>query len=388
MRAEEILQRRFEHELGSIHLSRVRLVFAAVYTLLRSGKLSLTSLGRAIAGATTHRHGIKRIDRLLGNRHIHRERVDFYRALARGLVQPGSRPLVIVDWTAVTTQLWALVAAVPYQGRALIIYAETHGINSYMKPYVNKTFLDNVKAVLPVCMPIIVTDAGFRTPWMKLVLSYGWDYISRVRGLNLIRSARDEAWCDIERLWKMTGATASELGSYEIGRKTHFRTRVVGIRKKPKYQRRPAKRDFGPKRQKRAAREPWILATSLSARPAKVVAMYSLRMQIEETFRDAKSHRFGISLSYARTQSSSRADVLLLLAAFAHVLYVLLGLAAEAADLQRRYQANTIRRRRVLSLAMLGRLVLADHAPDLLEGALAEEPWDSLRERIAAAQVC
>jgi hypothetical protein len=370
MRAEEILQRRFEHELGSIHLSRVRLVFAAVYTLLRSGKLSLTSLGRAIAGATAHRHGIKRIDRLLGNRHIHRERVDFYRALARGLVRPGSRPLVIVDWTAVTTQLWALVAAVPYQGRALIIYAETHGITSYMKPHVNKAFLDNVKAVLPACTPIIVTDAGFRTPWMRLVLSYGWDYISRVRGLNLIRSARDEAWCDIERLWKMTGATASELGSYEIGRKTHFRTRVVGIRKKPKYQRRPAKRDFGPKRQKRAAREPWILATSLSARPAKVVAMYSLRMQIEETFRDAKSHRFGISLSHARTHSSSRADVLLLLAAFAHVLYVLLGLAAEAVDLQWRYQANTIRRRRVLSLAMLGRLVLADHAPDLLQGAL------------------
>lgn len=388
MRAEEILQRRFESELGAIHLSRVRLMFAVVHTLLRSGKLSLTSLGRAIAGATAPKHGIKRIDRLLGNEHIHRERIDFYRALARRLVRPGTRPLVIVDWTAVTTQLWALVAAVPYEGRALIIYAETHGISSYMKPHVNQSFLDNVKAVLPACTPIIVTDAGFRTPWMKLVLSYGWDYISRVRGLNLIRADKDEAWCDIERLWKMTGGRASELGSYEIGRKTRFRTRVVGIRKKPKYQRRPAKRDFGPERQKRAAREPWILATSLCARPAKVVAMYSLRMQIEETFRDAKSDRFGISLSHARTRSTSRADVLLLLAAFAHVLYVLLGLAAEAAGLQRRYQANTIRRRRVLSLAMLGRLVLTENAPHLLEAALAARPWGSLRERIASAHVC
>jgi hypothetical protein len=388
MRAEEILQRRFEGELRAIHLSRVRLMFTAVHTLLRSGKLSLTSLGRAIAGATAPKHGIKRIDRLLGNRHVHRERIDFYRALARGLVQPGSRPLVIVDWTAVTPQLWALVAAVPYEGRALIIYAETHGISSYMKPHVNRTFLDSVKAVLPRCTPIIVTDAGFRTPWMKLVLSYGWDYICRVRGRNLIRSDRHEAWSDVERLWKMTGARACELGSYEVARTTQFRTRIVGIRKKPKYQRRPAKRDYGPERQKRASREPWILATSLCARPAKVVAMYSLRMQIEETFRDTKSDRFGISLSHARTRSTARADVLLLLAAFAHVLYILLGLAAESAGLQRRYQANTTRRRRVLSLAMLGRLVFAENAPHLLAVALTAEPADSLPERIAGAHAC
>ena len=70
--------------------------------------------------------------------------------------------------------------------------------------------MESVKAVLPACKPIIVTDAGFRTPWMKLVLSYGWDYICRVRGLNLIRSAKDEAWCDVERLWKMTSAGPSQ----------------------------------------------------------------------------------------------------------------------------------------------------------------------------------
>jgi hypothetical protein len=388
MRAEEILQRRFEGELAAIHLSRVRLMFAAVYTLLRSGKLSLTSLGRAIARETAPKHGIKRIDRLLGNSHLHRERVDFYRAIARRLVQPGSRPLVIIDWTAVTTELWALVAAVPYEGRAFIIYAETHGISSYLKPFVNKAFLDNVKAVLPPCTPIIVTDAGFRTPWMKLVLSYGWDYISRVRGLNLIRAAKDEAWCDVERLWKMTGARPAELGSYEIGRKSRFRTRIVGVRKKPKYQRRPAKRDYGPERQKRAAREPWILATSLGLSAKKVVAMYALRMQIEETFRDAKSCRFGISLGHARTQSTLRADMLVLLAAYAHVLYVLLGLAAEAAGLQRRYQANTITKRRVLSLALLGRLVLTEDALHLLEAAASHDSLQSLRVRIVATHAC
>ena len=388
MRAEEIIQRRFELELAAIHVARVRLMFAAVYTLLRSGRLSLTSLGRAIAQNTTPKHGIKRIDRLLGNQHLNLERVDFYRAIARRLVRPGSHPVVIVDWTAVTTEVWALVAAVPYEGRALIIHAETHGIRSYMKPFVNKAFLDNVKAVLPPCTPIIVTDAGFRTPWMRLVLAYGWNYICRVRGLNLIRSAKNEAWCDVERLWKMTDARPRELGSYEIGRKSHFRTSIVGIRKKPKYQRRPAKRDEGTERAKRAAREPWILATSLTVSPKKVVAQYALRMRIEETFRDAKSDRFGIALSHARTRSTSRANVLLLLAAYAHLLYVLFGLAAEAAGLQRRFQANTVTHRRVLSLALLGRLVLAQHSTDLLDEATCEERSEALRSRIAALHAC
>jgi hypothetical protein len=116
--------------------------------------------------------------------------------------------------------------------------------------------------------------------------------------------------------------------------------------------------------------------------------MYALRMQIEETFRDTKSHRFGIALSHARTTSTTRADILVLLAAYAHVLYVLLGLAAEAAGLQRRFQANTVTNRRVLSLAMLGRLVVADHAQHLLDPALSDEGLDLLCVRIVAAHAC
>ena len=122
MRAEQILQRSFQGDLEGVHLARIRLVFVAVYTLLRTGKLSLTSLGRAIAGVSP-KHGIKKIDRLLGNPRVHAERIEFYRAIARRLIAPGSRPVLIIDWTAVTTQLWALVAAVSYEGRALIIYS-------------------------------------------------------------------------------------------------------------------------------------------------------------------------------------------------------------------------------------------------------------------------
>ena len=383
MRAYAILQRSFERDLEEVHLARIRLVFVAVYTLLWSGKLSLTSLGRAIAGSAP-KHGIKRIDRLLGNTRLHSERIDFYRAIARRLIAPGSRPVLIVDWTAVTTELWALIAAVSFEGRALVIYSETHDISSYAKPHVNAGFLERLRAVLPRCVPVVLTDAGFRAPWMKLVRAYGWDYIGRVRGLSRVRRDRTEAWSDIERLWQMTGARPADLGWFEFGLRARYRTRVVAIRKKPRYQRRPAERDYGPERARRAAREPWILATSLDSRASKIVQLYSRRMQVEETFRDAKSHRFGISLSHARTRSASRADVLLLLASFAHVLYLLVGLAAEALRLQLQYQANTTTERRVLALPTLGRLVFRDHADALLKPALGQSS-STLRAAIAGA---
>ena len=144
MRAARIIQRQFESDLKGVHLARVRVLFAAAFTLLRSGKLSLTSLGRAIAVGTSPKHGIKRIDRLLGNTKLHAEQVIFYRAIARRLIAPASRPVLLVDWTAVTPQLWALVAAVCFEGRALIVYAEAHPISRYLKPHVNEAFLQNL----------------------------------------------------------------------------------------------------------------------------------------------------------------------------------------------------------------------------------------------------
>ena len=77
-------------------------------------------------------------------------------------------------------------------------------------------------------------------------------------------------------------------------------------------------------------------------------------MQIEETFRDAKNHRFGWSFEDARSNSSKRFEVLLLLATLGMLAVTLLGHAAEERGIHRRYQANTISKRRVLSLFYLG----------------------------------
>jgi len=52
-------------------------------------------------------------------------------------------------------------------------------------------------------------------------------------------------------------------------------------------------------------KEPWLLATSLpvtSTLAKKVVKLYSARMQIEESFRDIKSYRFGAGLELNLTR--------------------------------------------------------------------------------------
>lgn len=67
-----------------------------------------------------------------------------------------------------------------------------------------------------------------------------------------------------------------------------------------------------------SAREPWLLATSLTSfNSQQIVALYAKRMQIEESFRDLKCDRHGCAFCYSLTRSGKRLAVLLLLHALA-----------------------------------------------------------------------
>jgi hypothetical protein len=114
---------------------------------------------------------------------------------------------------------------------------------------------------------------------------------------------------------------------------------------------------------RQTALDPWLLATSLrDGDAAYIVSLYAKRMQIEETFRDAKSHRFGWSLGGVRLSSPNRMAALLVLAIIALVVVTLIGMGAERRGAHRAYQANT-ERRRVLSFFVLACAIIrqADH---------------------------
>lgn len=387
MRALRIIQRQFQGDLPQVHLARLRLVFAATFTALKCGRLSLTALGRAIAEHTTHKHGIKRIDRLLGNTHLHDERLAFYRAIARRVISPGSRPPIIVDWTAVTPNLWALAAAVSFNGRALLIYGETHPISRYAKGYVHAAFLRRLKTVLPPrCTPVILADAGFRSPFMKVVVELGWEYVIRLRMPLAVKHRFAARFQTLPHLWALTKTRVKEFGRAAIGLKVRYVTRIVGVRRAVKHRkyRSRARAHSDASKHKREAQEPWILATSVSIESGRVVALYKRRMQIEEAFRDAKNPRYGLCMSFSGPRSPERADVLLLLASLAHLCALLLGIAAENAQLGRGFQANTVSTRRVISLAMLGRFLLGTGNEAVIAIAFHRTAWGSFRARVAA----
>jgi hypothetical protein len=92
----------------------------------------------------------------------------------------------------------------------------------------------------------------------------------------------------------------------------------------------------------------------------QIVGIYRLRMQIELAFRDKNNGNLGWGLEHARSGTEQRQAVLLLIACIALAVTMLIGAHAEAAGHARRYQANTVRDRRVQSLSKLGTYVLQD----------------------------
>jgi hypothetical protein len=391
VRIDRILHHHLGNDLMGIHAARVRTTFDGAVAALRGGRASLTSIGRAIAVGTTHKHGIKRADRLLGNDKLWAERRIFFRAVARRLIPNGSRPVIIVDWTGFSTTLWSLVAAVSFEGRAIIIYSESHPIAQYNTPSVNRRFLRHLKTILPEgCTPIITTDAGFRSPWMREVSSLGWDYICRLRGLNRVRKHGTTRWSRLSRFATQIGRGMKEFGQCEAGLRARHVSRIVGFagrlgcRWKNKWNG-AVKTEKAKAR--RSAKEPWILATSLNCSVRKVVQRYRLRMQIEQTFRDTKSSRFGLSMDLAHTRRPRRVDVLMLLTCLAHVLSVILGLVAETLHLHRHYQANTLRRKRALSLSLLGRFMATEQHRRNVTPDSTNSAWQLLAHRAAASWV-
>ncbi len=109
--------------------------------------------------------------------------------------------------------------------------------------------------------------------------------------------------------------------------------------------------------------EPWLLASSLpvtSQLAKQVVNIYSSRMQIEEGYRDMKSKLYGLGFNESESYKINTLEILMLVAVLAAMLLILIGAAAEQAGYARHFQANTIKKRRVISLQYLGLRMIAN----------------------------
>jgi hypothetical protein len=380
MRTETAIHRWLSEAEAWIHAVRARAIAFAVVALLHHGRLSLTRLGRAGLGPVSAKHRITRIDRLLGNRHLECEVDTFARWLAEIYLRESPQPTILVDWTPLYRPFYALTAAVPRDGRALLIAWSVHHERRVGAAGIQRAFLKKLQRIVPAgCRPVIVTDAGFHTPWFKAVQSNGWDYVGRVRG-NVHYSTDGESWRPIADVHHRARLHPIDLGNHLVSKGKTRTDRLVIVRGRrkpgPKKKRSKTKHRPGPQakraqrseltltqqqnKHRRSANEPWVLSTSLSCSAELVVAVYRRRMLIEETYRHFKSPRFGWGFEHVRTNNPRRLNVLLLLVALAIAFTNEVGRRAEQLGLQREYQANTVRDRRVLSTLTLGQYVLID----------------------------
>jgi hypothetical protein len=335
MHAVRFLSRWLQWRSVIKHRNRSAALVKVVAALLIGARLSLTQLARRRCGSAYPKHHIKAVDRLLGNGALHRERDCVYSAIAESVLLGTERPVIVVDWSDCEPgRRWVtLKAATPIGGRALTLYERVYPFNRYNSPGAHREFLRALQAVLPErCRPIIVTDAGFRGPWFRDVESYGWDWIGRIRNRVKYYNEATQRWCYTDSLYEQATSSTRHLGEVTLARRHGYRVRLYLVRAHKPRVGRP--RNRGGKKPntgmyRRLHRAPWLLGTSLAherGSERRVKQLYAQRMQIEETFRDLKSHRFGFGLRYARSGEARRLEVLLLVGSLATILLWLVGL--------------------------------------------------------------
>ena len=354
-----------------MHKTRRESLQANVVGALIGRRLTVTDLGRSLQSKTSHKHNIKRADRLLSNQHLHHETLAVYQALCHQLIGAHRRPIILIDWSDMDEykQHFVLRASIASEGRSSTLYEEVHTRDTKEKLVTHRQFLQQLHGIVPpACKPILVSDAGFRTTWFKLVESLGWDWVGRVRNRHYMRWTRGGPWFDAKRCYQWASSRPKYLGAGVLTVRNQVTCQFVIYQ--GKYQGRKHKNRLGDiaensySRKKAAAqREPWLLATSLPVTnklAKKVVDIYRQRMEIEEGFRDVKSHRFGLGLNYHRTESVARLRVLLLIASLALMVLWLLGMAVILKGDHYQFQANSVRHKRVLSIIFIGLQMVND----------------------------
>ena len=364
-----ILHRIIFTSFPEIHAKRLASLLAAVEAVVLGSRLTLSDMGRGLPGSVSVKHNIKRIDRLLGNRLLHTEVPALYEALVRQCLNGISMPLIVIDWSDLTPdRQWQLLrASVAIEGRSVTLYEQVHPQSQATSPSVHQAFLKRFASMLPAgCVPILITDAGFRGAWFRMVNRMGWYWIGRIRNRDMVSPANGETWVGCKTLYPFATAQAKSLGQYNYVRNHPVPCRLVLIKRNKQGRHKKSKlgkRVHSSKSQKsaRAQREPWLLAVSprldhLSAQA--VVAVYAQRMQIEESFRDLKSDRFGLGFSANRSTQKNRLGVLLLVACLASFVLRLIGEVGKRHQMEFKFQSNTRRSRPVLSVITLALLLV------------------------------
>ena len=112
-----------------MHVARWQAVCDVAVSAVSGRALTLTALALGTTRATSVRHRVKCVDRLLANPHLEGERIEAYRALAHEWLSGGlPQVLIVVDWSSLSDDLqwhWLRASGVE-DGRSITLYEEVH----------------------------------------------------------------------------------------------------------------------------------------------------------------------------------------------------------------------------------------------------------------------
>ena len=274
MHAITIVQDVLRKGCPHIHAVRLKSLLLATRAALHASSHTLSNLARALEAKSAVRHRVKRMDRLLGSRALQQECASVYAAMARHWLRGNDTPLIVVDWSDLNADRSAQMirASVALEGRSLTLYEEVHSMKAATSPEVHKAFLARLKMMLaPGCQPIVITDAGFRSPWFRAVEAQGWHWVGRNRNRDLVRSHGQAfaQWRGCKSLYAKATGSALDLGLFDCVRNRPHVHRLVLIKKQPLGRFMPTvlgarSRSNHSQKQARAQAEPWLLGASVS----------------------------------------------------------------------------------------------------------------------------
>lgn len=356
MHATRVLQKLLAPALDRLDRRNAANLLRAVDACLRGRRLVLMDLARHWPDAVKVWPPLKRMDRLLSNRSVHAQRSRFYRMVAL-LAIHTAEPVIVVDWSELKADgRWQLLrAGLVVRGRTLTVYEEVHPQRLLNSPGVHRRFLHALKDALPDAVrPIVVTDAGFKVPWFREVQALGWHWLGRIRGRVSLSKATPafSPFLAVAEWYRQATGSAVALGAIRITANHQLPAFGTLIRQPPKGRHqlltRSTRRAGGGRANKmaRSSGEPWLLvhSPSLAARSAReIVVLYGRRMQIESSFRDLKSHRFGASFEDTQTRSAERLQMLLLIHLLATLVAWLAAIATTRSH-ELRFRVSMLRR--------------------------------------------
>lgn len=355
-------------------LSLVCTALVAVMAGARSGagRLSLAALYRGLPVAARPHSRENRLRRFLDNPRLEG------RAVSTGLgrllgprTAPGFCPVLIDQTTVGPVQL--LIAAIPCAGRAvpLALYTFTYPWQERLdsQNQLEEVFLGDVAQSLPPgLVPVFIGDRGYsRAALLASSLREGRWILLRGRAGTVIEWQGRR-----QKLGELSAPARHPVRYADVRYHAHRRVPVDVI----------ALHEPG-------FAEPWYLLVPSWTRaqwtPAEVVAVYRQRMQIEQSFRDFKTH-LGIRGLQLKVRVAERLGRLLLAFCLAYALLVFLGLtpAGQAARAELEVLRRTPRHgtRRTLSVLSIATLMLTHAA----HAQVARRALCALLHRWAAGQ--